>query len=54
MSEQFQNPEEAKVQDEVVPISPAKKKIEIIADKAASKPAKTEQKYEKEQKIFTI
>ena len=54
MSEQFENPEEAKVQDEVVSISSARKKIENVADKAAAKPAKTEKKYDNEQKIFTI
>ena len=54
MSEQFENPEAAVLDDKVISLESPKKKIENIADKAASQPAKREQKYDKEHKIFTI
>jgi hypothetical protein len=54
MPEQFENPEETKVEDETVSDTSAKVRIDRVADKAASKPSKTEQKYDKDNKIFTI
>jgi hypothetical protein len=47
MAKQFQNPVETKVENETATGSSAQQKIDSIADKAAAKPAKTEQKYDK-------
>jgi hypothetical protein len=52
MSEQFENPEAAKLEDQI-PSPEAEKKIEHIADKAAGKAAKTEQHYDADHTIFT-
>jgi hypothetical protein len=54
MPEQSVNPEETKVADETVSDTSAKVRIDRVADKAAGMPAKTEQKYDKDNKIFTI
>jgi len=54
MSEQFENPAEAKVANETVVDSTAQETIERIAEKAAAKPAQTTEKSDKEHKIFTI
>jgi hypothetical protein len=54
MTEQFENPEETKVAEETVSDSPAKQKIEHVAEKAAAQPAKTVKKYDSEHQIFTI
>jgi hypothetical protein len=48
MPEQFENPKEIKVEDDTVCNPCAEKRTEIVADKAAAKPAKTEQKFDKE------
>jgi hypothetical protein len=48
MAKQFQTPEETKVDNETATDTSAKQKVQNIADKAAAKPAKTEQKYDKE------
>ena len=54
MPNQFENPEAAKVDDETVLKESAKESIERVADDAAVKGAKTEQKFDKDHKIFTI
>ena len=55
MAEHFEKPEETKAEDETISITSAKERIDRVADKAAAKPAKTEQKYDKDnKKIFTI
>jgi hypothetical protein len=48
MPEQFENPEAAKLEEETISEASAQKKMDIIADKAAAKPAKTEQLFDKE------
>jgi len=53
MPNQFENPEATKLEDETVADTTAQKKIERVADKAAAKPAKTEQKFDKEHTIFS-
>jgi predicted membrane-bound dolichyl-phosphate-mannose-protein mannosyltransferase len=54
MPKQFENPEAKKLDDEIVSVESAQKKIENVAEKAAEKPAKTEQKFDKDHKIFSI
>ena len=46
MANQFQNPVETKVENESTTDTSTQKKVEIIADKAAAKPAETQQKYD--------
>jgi len=54
MPEQFENPNETKVEDETVSKSSAKQKIDRVAEAAAVKAAKTVQKYDKENSnLFT-
>ena len=53
MPKQFENPEAAKLEDETVSNQSAQTKIDIIAEKAAAKPAKTEQKFDKDHTIFS-
>jgi hypothetical protein len=48
MPKQFENAEAAKLEDETDSNLSAQKRIERVADKAAQKPAKTEQKFDKE------
>jgi len=48
MSDQFQNPKETKVKDETESSTSSKTKVDQVADKLAGKPAKTEQKFDKE------
>jgi len=48
MPKQFENAETTKLEDEIVSDPSAQKRIERVADKAAQKPAKTEQKFDKE------
>jgi hypothetical protein len=52
MSEQFENPEAEKLEEKVPPTD-AEKKIELIADKAAGRAAKTEQRSDANNPIFT-
>lgn len=52
MSEQFENPEAVKHEDEI-PSTTAEQKIQHIANEAAGKAAKTEQRYEADHTIFT-
>jgi hypothetical protein len=54
MPEQFENPEATKPEDETVSNASAQKRIERVAEKAAKKPAKTEQRYDKDNNnLFT-
>jgi|HubBroStandDraft_1064217.scaffolds.fasta_scaffold74503_3 hypothetical protein len=53
MTEHFENPEESKLEDEVVSDTTAQEKIEHIADKAAAKSTKTAQRYDKDRPIFS-
>jgi len=53
MPEQFENPEETKLEDETVSDATAQKRIERVAEKAAEKSSHTEHVYEKDEKIFT-
>ena len=48
MSKQFENPNEAKVEDETASNSSPEQIISHIAEKAAEKSTKTEQKYDQE------
>ena len=54
MPHQFENPEATKVEDETVSKESEPKKIEHVAEKAAAKAAETEEKYDKDHKIFSI
>lgn len=54
MPQQFENPEEAKVADETVVKESEQQAMERVAEEAARKAAKAEQKFDKEHKIFTI
>jgi hypothetical protein len=53
MPEPFENPEVTKLENETVSDATAQKRIERVAEKAAGKASHTEQKYEKDEKIFT-
>jgi len=53
MPEQFQNPDATKLEDAAVAEESAEKKIEHIAEKAATKSTKTEQKYDRDRPIFS-
>ncbi len=53
MSNQFENPEEAKVEDETAQKESSNEKVQHVAEEAAGKAAKTEQKYDKDHTIFT-
>ena len=53
MPKQFENPEATKLEDETVADESGDKKIERVAEKAATKSTETEQKYDKEHTIFT-
>jgi hypothetical protein len=48
MTEKFENPEVEKVDDETVSNPSTQKKIDLVADKAAEKPAKAEQQFDKD------
>ena len=50
---QFQNPKEEEVEDETVADEKPKEMIDRIADKAAEKAGKTEQKFDKDHTIFS-
>jgi hypothetical protein len=52
MPEQFENPEAVKVDDKTASDETAKKRIDRVAEKLASKPAKVEQKFDKENSIL--
>ncbi len=53
MFKQFENPEEAKLEDETVAEESADEKIQRVAEEAASKATKTEQEFDKDHTIFT-
>jgi hypothetical protein len=50
---QFENPEEAKVEDETAAKKSADEKIQHVADKAAGKATKTEQEFDKGHTIIS-
>ena len=54
MPHQFENPEATKVEDETVSKESEQEGKEHVAEKAAVKGAATEQKYDKDHKIFSI
>jgi hypothetical protein len=54
MSEQFENPAETKVANETVSKESTQKANERVAEEAAVKAAKSEQKFDKDHKIFSI
>ena len=53
MPEQFENPEETKVEDETVSDASAQKRIERVAEKAAEKSSHTEQRYDQNHPIIS-
>jgi hypothetical protein len=54
MPVQFENPQEKKLEKETVLVASTEKEIELVAEKAAEKSAKTEQKFDKENSsLFT-
>jgi hypothetical protein len=53
MPEQFENTETTKLEDETVSDATADKSIERVADKAAEKSTKTEQRYDRDHSIFS-
>jgi hypothetical protein len=54
MPEQFENPKAVKLEDQTVSDESSKTKIDRVAEKLAEKPAKTEQKFDKENShLFT-
>jgi hypothetical protein len=48
MTKEFENPNETKVEDETILNATRHEKIEHVADKAAGKAARAEQKYDQE------
>ena len=53
MPEQFENPEETKLEDETVSDATAKERIERVAEKAAEKSTHTVQTFDKGHTIYT-
>ena len=53
MSKQFENPQEQKVEDQTVSNESSGKRIDNIAEKAAEKASKTEQKKENDLPLFS-
>jgi hypothetical protein len=53
MPEQFENPEEIKLENETVSDATAQKRIERVAEKAADKPSRTEQAYDQDHQIIS-
>ncbi len=53
MPSQFENPQEEKVENETVSKESPAKRIDNIAEKAAEKSSKTEQKKENDRPIFS-
>ena len=54
MPEQLENPEATKLEDGTVSNPSAQKRIDRVAEKAAQKPAKREQRYDKDNNnLFT-
>jgi hypothetical protein len=52
-STQFENPKETEMEDKTATDAKPREKIDRIADKAAEKAGKTEQKYDKDHTIFS-
>jgi hypothetical protein len=48
MQTQFENPQEAKLKEETVTNDSTQKRVDHVAEKAAEKSTKTEQKFDKE------
>ena len=53
MPEQFENQEATKLEDATVSDTTEEKRIDRVAEKAAEKPAKTEQRYDEDHTIFS-
>jgi hypothetical protein len=53
MPEQFDNSEARKLEDETISDATAEKRIERVADKAAEKSTKAEQRYDSDHNIFS-
>jgi hypothetical protein len=53
MSKQFENPKAAKLEDDIVADPTKQEKIDRVADKAAAKPAKVQQKYDSDHTIIS-
>lgn len=53
MPEQFENSEATKLEDETVSKATAETRIERVAEKAAEKSTKTEQRYDRDHNIFS-
>jgi hypothetical protein len=51
--EQFKNAEATKLEDETISDATAEKRIERVADKAAEKSTKTQQRYDSDHSIFS-
>jgi hypothetical protein len=54
MPEQFENPEETKLENDTVSNESPEKAVERIAENAAQKSSLREKKYDEEHKIFSI
>ena len=53
ISKQFENPQEQKVEDETVSTESSRERIDNIAEQAAKKASKTEQKKENDRPLFS-
>jgi len=53
MPEQFVNPEATKLEDETVSDITARQRMERLAEKAAEKSSKDEQRYDEDQEIIS-
>ena len=53
MPNQIKNPQTKNVEDETVSDAAAEKRIDRVAEKAAGKAARTEQKYDQNHTIFS-
>jgi hypothetical protein len=53
MPEQFENSEAKKQEDKTISDATAEKRVERVADKAAEKSTKTEQRYDADHNIFS-
>jgi hypothetical protein len=53
MSQQFETPEESKVENETVSDASAEKRIDLVAEKAAEKASNREKNYDQEHGIFS-
>jgi uncharacterized glyoxalase superfamily protein PhnB len=53
MPQQFENPEKTKLKGKTLSKESAQKNIDSVAEKAAEKGAKVEQKYDKDHTIFS-